>query len=199
MSLIVAGAGPGNIRLLTNEVLEEIKNADIAAAFDRIADEIRTIRSDAVTLESLTDIFTLPITEKKVLVLASGDPCFFGITSYLKNKGVQIDKILTGISSMQYFMSVLQKQWHNLKFYSLHGRDADFLQMKNDDCFFILTDKINNPNFISQELKKNNFFGKIYIGYNLSYEDENIEVYNIGEKIKVRSFLNTVMIENEKH
>ncbi|WP_024468726.1 precorrin-6y C5,15-methyltransferase (decarboxylating) subunit CbiE [Treponema pedis] len=199
MGLIIAGAGPGNIRLLTGEVLEEIKNADIVASFERIADDLKTIKSGVLKLKSLTDIIDLPFGEKRVLVLASGDPCFFGITAYLKTKNINMEKVLTGISSMQYFMCKLQKQWHSLKFYSLHGRSADFTQMKNDKAFFILTDKTNNPDFISQELKRNTFFGKIYVGYNLSYEDECVEVYNIGEKIKVKSFLNTVMVENEKY
>lgn len=199
MSLIIAGAGPGNIQLLTGEVLEEIKNADIIAAFERIADDVKVIRNDILKLTALNEILTLPFKEKRVTVLASGDPCFFGITAYLKTKGCVIDKVLSGISSMQYFMCKIQKPWHSLKFYSLHGRGADLKQMKNDTTFFILTDKINNPDFISRELRRNNFCGKIYVGYNLSYADESIEVYTIGEKIIVKSFLNTVMIENETY
>lgn len=199
MSLIVAGAGPGNPNLLTYEVAEKIKTADIAAGFDRIIDDIKNIRKDVIKLKTITEIIKLPIKEKEVLILASGDPCFFGITQYLQNNGITIDKVMPGISSMQYLMNAIQKQWQSLKFYSLHGRTADFSSMKTDKEFFILTDKKHNPDFISQELKKHNFSGKIYIGYNLSYEDERIEIYNIGDKINIKSFLNTVMVENEKY
>lgn len=199
MSLIVAGAGPGNVNLLTKEVIDQINICDVVVAFDRIANDIKILRNDVIKLNSIMEILSLPIADKKVLVLASGDPCFFSITEFLKKTEMPIDRVCTGISSMQYFMASMQMQWQNINFHSFHGRSPDFSKMKNQERFFILTDKKNNPNFISQELSKNNFIGKIYVGYNLSYDDECVEIYNIGDYIEVKSFLNTVLIENEIH
>ncbi|UTC63940.1 precorrin-6y C5,15-methyltransferase (decarboxylating) subunit CbiE [Treponema sp. OMZ 788] len=199
MSLIIAGAGPGNIELLTQEAVRAIKDADIVAGFERIASDIQPIRNDVKHLKTISDILDLPIDTKKVLVLASGDPCFFGITEFVKKKNIKIEKVITGISSMQYLMCKLQKQWQNLIFYSFHGREADFTEMHNKESFFILTDKANNPDTISARLKKEGFIGRLFVGYNLSYPDEAIEEYNIGDKIIVKSFLNTVLVQNEKH
>lgn len=196
MKLTVAGAGPGNPALITQEVLQEIKNTDIVVGFERIADDLKTIRPDIIKIKKVNDI--LPITEQNndVVILASGDPCFFGITEFLKTKGLKIDKVLTGISSMQYLMSKLQKQWQYVKFYSFHGRVPDFSELKKEKVFFILTDKTNTPDFISQKLKKIGIRGSIYVGYNLSYEDELIETYSIGDSIPIKSFLNTVLVES---
>ncbi|UTC67450.1 MULTISPECIES: precorrin-6y C5,15-methyltransferase (decarboxylating) subunit CbiE [unclassified Treponema] len=199
MSLIIAGAGPGNIELLTQEAVREIKEADIVAGFERIALDIKCLRSDVIRLKSISEILDLPIETKKVLVLASGDPCFFGITEFIKKKNIKIEKVITGISSMQYLMSKLQRQWQTLLFYSFHGRDADFREMHSKDSFFILTDKTNNPDTISARLKEEGFNGKLFVGYNLSYPDESIEEYEIGDKIIVKSFLNTVLVQNEKY
>ncbi|UTY30587.1 precorrin-6y C5,15-methyltransferase (decarboxylating) subunit CbiE [Treponema putidum] len=199
MPLTVAGAGPGNIELLTQEVIHIIKEADIVAGFERIASDVKPIRNDVKTLNGISGILDLPIEIKKVLVLASGDPCFFGITEFIKKKNIKIEKIITGISSMQYFMSKLQKPWQSIPFYSFHGREIDFSEIKHKDSFFILTDKTNNPDTISARLKKESFKGRPFVGYNLSYPDESIEEYNIGDKITVKSFLNTVLVQNEKY
>ncbi|UTC78678.1 precorrin-6y C5,15-methyltransferase (decarboxylating) subunit CbiE [Treponema sp. OMZ 799] len=199
MPLIIAGAGPGNIELLTQEAVRTIKDADIVAGFERIASDIQPIRDDVKVLKTISEILDLPIESKKVLVLASGDPCFFGITEFVKKKNIKIEKIITGISSMQYLMNKLQKQWQALSFYSFHGREVDFSSMKDKESFFILTDKTNNPDTISARLKEEGFRGRLFVGYNLSYPDELIEEYNIGDKIIVKSFLNTVLVENEKY
>ena len=199
MPLTVAGAGPGNIELLTHEAICAIKDADIVAGFERIASDVKPIRNDVKTLKGISEILDLPIETKKVLVLASGDPCFFGITEFIKNKNIKIEKVISGISSMQYFMSKLQKQWQTLPFYSLHGRETDFTEMHSKDSFFILTDKTNNPDTISARLKEEGFKGRLFVGYNLSYPDESIEEYSIGDKIIVKSFLNTVLVQNEKY
>lgn len=199
MPLTVAGAGPGNIELLTQEAICAIKDADIVAGFERIASDVKPIRNDVKTLKGISEILDLPIETKKVLVLASGDPCFFGITEFIKNKNIKIEKVITGISSMQYFMGKLQKQWQSLPFYSFHGRETDFTEMRSKESFFILTDKTNNPDTISARLKEEGFKGRLFVGYNLSYPDESIEEYTIGDKIIVKSFLNTVLVQNEKY
>ena len=199
MPLTVVGAGPGNIELLTQEAIHAIKDADIVAGFERIASDVKPIRNDVKTLKGISEILDLPIETKKVLVLASGDPCFFGITEFIKNKNIKIEKVITGISSMQYFMSKLQKQWQALPFFSFHGRETDFTEMHSKERFFILTDKTNNPDTISARLKEEGFRGRLFVGYNLSYPDESIEEYNIGDKIIVKSFLNTVLVQNEKY
>lgn len=199
MPLTVAGAGPGNIELLTQEAICAIKDADMVAGFERIASDVKPIRNDVKTLKGISEILDLPIETKKVLVLASGDPCFFGITEFIKNKNIKIEKVISGISSMQYFMSKLQKQWQALPFYSFHGREVDFTEMHSKESFFILTDKTNNPDTISTRLKEEGFKGRLFVGYNLSYPDESIEEYTIGDKIIVKSFLNTVLVQNEKY
>ena len=199
MPLTVVGAGPGNIELLTQEAIRAIKDADIVAGFERIASDVRPIRNDVKTLKGISEILDLPIETKKVLVLASGDPCFFGITEFIKNKNIKIEKVITGISSMQYFMAKIQKQWQTLPFYSFHGRETYFTEMHSKDSFFILTDKTNNPDIISARLKEEGFKGRLFVGYNLSYPDESIEEYTIGDKIIVKSFLNTVLVQNEKY
>ena len=135
--------------------------------------------------------------EKEILLLASGDPNFFGIVDFLKGKGLPIKEVLPGLSSFQYLMGKLQKSWQNAFFLSLHGREDNLEKIKSHKLSILLIDKFNTPDKISKELYRLNIKGKIYVGFNLSYDDEKIIIKNIGEEIENISSLGVVIIENK--
>ena len=90
-----------------------------------------------------------------------------------------LGKIYPGISSIQCMAAAIKKSWHDMDLVSLHGRDYDLKNINRDTIF--LTDKEMTPNRISQELFKLGKRGKVFAGYNLSYEDELIEEFDLGE------------------
>lgn len=194
--LTVAGAGTGSIEQLTVGVYEKLKSADRVLAFGRIGGSFSTIRSDILTVSRVEEVLQhLPSEEEDLLLLASGDPCFFGIIELLKRNQVKIDHICPGISSMQYLASRLDLSWHDATFLSFHGRElkSDFSSKK----YFILTDRINNPDVISDFFYQGGCRGKILAGYQLSYPDELIIEKKIGEHIPVLDKPCVVVILNE--
>lgn len=195
--LKVAGVGPGSPDYLTRDVELEMKNTENILAFGRIAESLKDIREDIVKVERVDQVLEFLKEDSDTLLLASGDPNFFGIVNFLKNKGIEIERILPGISSFQYMMCKLQKSWHYAKFLSLHGREDDLNIVRNHQLTIILIDKDNMPSTISDRLFKIGIRGKIYAGFNLSYDDEEIIAVNIGEKIRDISSLGVVVIENE--
>lgn len=195
--LVVAGVGPGNLEYITAGVLKEIKNAKNILAFGRVGESIKSLREDFTKVTKVDQIVEFLNLEDDVLLLASGDPMFFGIVEYLKKKGIKIDKVLPGLSSFQYMMSKIEMSWHHASFISFHGRELDFSQFYKSRLIVALVDKINNPDSISRELYKNGFRGKMHIGYNLSYEDEKIIEVSIGDNVESYSNLAVVVIENE--
>ena len=134
---------------------------------------------------------------KNILLLASGDPCFYGIVEFLKKNQIPIKKVLPGLSSFQYMTAKLGKGWGYAKFLSLHGRNKGLEEIKDSRLTIILTDKYHTPSYISEELSKLGLKGIIYVGFNLSYEDERIIKGNIGDKIEDVSTLSVVIIEHE--
>lgn len=94
-------------------------------------------------------------------------------------------------------MAKLNKSWHKAAFISLHGRKGDLDKVKENKLSIILTDWKTPPSLISKKLKALGLKGKIYVGYNLSYEDEMIDERAIGEEIEDISDLVIVVIENE--
>jgi len=193
----IAGIGPGHPKYLTEEVKDVIKEADYIIAFNRVAKSLANLRSDIKVINKVEDIETVIKLKENVLILASGDPCFYGVMEYFKDKGIAIDKIMPGLSSFQYMMTKLQKSWHKAKFISLHGRDAGLEEVKDCLLSILLTDNKNPPSIISQRLKSMGLKGTIYVGYNLSYDDERIIKGEIGDRFDDFSTLAVMVVENE--
>ncbi|NLK44313.1 MAG: precorrin-6y C5,15-methyltransferase (decarboxylating) subunit CbiE [Tissierellia bacterium] len=195
--LIVAGVGPGNPKYLTLDVKMRIEKAKYILAFGRVTNSLKHIREDIIQVNKVEEILKYMDKEKEILLLASGDPNFFGIVDFLKGKGLPIKEVLPGLSSFQYLMGKLQKSWQNAFFLSLHGREDNLEKIKSHKLSILLIDKFNTPDKISKELYRLNIKGKIYVGFNLSYDDEKIIIKNIGEEIENISSLGVVIIENK--
>lgn len=195
--LSIAGVGPGNPRYLTVDVAERIRDADKVIAFGRVGSSIKSIREDFTQVNRVDEVLEKLHDNKDILLLASGDPNFFGIVNYIKEKGVDIDEVLPGLSSFQYMMAKLKKSWQGARFISLHGRKFDFNEIVENELIIALIDKNNSPTYISNELYKLGFNGNMYVGFNLSYDDERIIEVKIGDEIRDYSSLGVVVIENQ--
>ncbi|MGV8981108.1 precorrin-6y C5,15-methyltransferase (decarboxylating) subunit CbiE [Clostridium sp.] len=193
----IVGMGPGNINYLTMEAINTIKFADKVIAFGRIAGTAKIIVNDVIEVNKVQEIIENLDDKVTTVVLASGDPCYFGIIDYLIKKGVVVGEVIPGISSFQYMMTKLKKSWQDALLISLHGRDESLQKVIKSKLSVILTDSKNNPNFISKQLCTLGVVGKIYTGYNLSYDDEIILCNNIGDEIEIAGNISVVVIENE--
>ncbi|MBU8907812.1 precorrin-6y C5,15-methyltransferase (decarboxylating) subunit CbiE [Desertibacillus haloalkaliphilus] len=91
--------------------------------------------------------------EKQTVVLASGDPLFYGIGSYLAKKLESVE-IYPHISSIQEAFAKLQESWQDCTFISVHGRKMKGLAQKVDGCqkVCLLTDEENTPAAIANYL-----------------------------------------------
>lgn len=193
----VIGMGPGNIKYLPTYAFEIIKNSKCLAAFGRFSRDIEKLGLEVKCIENVGEILNIAKEARNLDILASGDPLFFGIVDYLKRNGVIIDEIIPGISSFQYMMAKLQKNWQNFKLMSFHGREENLEKILKKGTFIILMDEKNTPKDISSKLYALGVRGKIYAGFNLSYDDEKIIIRSIGDEIEDVSKLSVVVVENE--
>ncbi len=191
----VIGAGPGDVKYLTVEAYEIIRSSPCAAAFGRISRLAGQLGANVIKVDRVEDILDIIGKTKDLDILASGDPCFFGITEYLKRNGIEIDEVIPGLSSFQYMMAKLGKSWEGAHFVSLHGRGGGGLAGAAAGMLVILTDRRNTPMQISAMLHEMGFSGKLYAGFELSYPEEKIVVKNIGEEIENYSDLSVVVAE----
>ncbi|NLY20316.1 MAG: precorrin-6y C5,15-methyltransferase (decarboxylating) subunit CbiE [Tissierellia bacterium] len=194
---MVAGVGPGNPKYMISEVAELVENMENVVAFGRVSKGLNEIRDDIKSVVKVSELNDLINEYDDLLILASGDPEFYGVTDYLKRSGIVIDRVVPGISSFQYLMCKLQKSWQNTNLFSLHGRDYELSEVLNNEMNICLTDSINTPNSISKSLYELGARGSITAGYNLSYDDELIISKKIGDTLDDISALAVVVIEIE--
>lgn len=195
--IFVVGAGPGRLKYLTLEAMELIKGAEYVIAFSRIGEEVSAIRKDIrkiTRVQELLEMLNEIGGEKNIVILASGDPNFFGIVELLKRNDLLLSHVSPGISSVQYMFSKLQKPYSHVVNHSVHGRDFDFTKLCGKTHSF-LVDSEKNANYISLGLKGAGFTGNICAGYNLSYEDEEIISFRIGDRIEEPSDLGVLVVE----
>jgi len=193
----LVGMGPGSMRHITCEVFEAIKKADKVIAFGRISKAAVELGKEIHQIQRVEEVDDMLDENCEIAILASGDPCFFGILDYLKRKGIQIDEVLPGISSMQYMMAKLKKSWHDAALVSFHGRECGIDRLRMTGTAVILTDSKYTPNYISHYLRDMGVKGRIFAGFNLSYEDELIIEAEIGADIVDVSTLAVVVTEHE--
>ncbi|MEJ2471069.1 MAG: precorrin-6y C5,15-methyltransferase (decarboxylating) subunit CbiE [Desulfuromonadales bacterium] len=89
------------------------------------------------------------------VVLASGDPLFFGIgRDFLRNLPESKLEFVPNVSSVQYAFAKIREPWDDAVFVSAAGRGLKGTvdQVVAHDKIAILTDQVNNPRAIAREL-----------------------------------------------
>lgn len=93
---------------------------------------------------------------KSVVVLADGDPLFFGIGATLARRlGAKAVTIVPAVSSLQEAAARLALPWHDVACISLHGRDswhALNVALMCDKSLCLLTDARHSPDKIVRHL-----------------------------------------------
>ncbi|MBP2132757.1 cobalt-precorrin-7 (C5)-methyltransferase [Methanomicrobium sp. W14] len=171
MKIIGAGCGPG---LLTEEAIENIRNANLIYGSGRAIDICRKYIGPKCEVHEITDYKGLKTLPENAVVLSTGDPMLAGL-GYLKGE------IVTGISSMQYAFAKLRISLTKAVVVNAHGKDHEEA-MKNAEeeierghIVFLIAD----PDFDTKRLcKKFTESGKdgikVSVCEDLGYENERI-------------------------
>lgn len=180
--ITVVGVGPGNPKLLTSYALEKIRKAKVLVGSKRLLEQFDT-RAKKIPYDKNFDLKNIDKFGDSIVVLASGDPLLYGIANtLLKNFGEEEIEIIPGISCVQYMASKLKVSLNDAKVVSFHGRKEKFEEVLNYKKIFIFTDKENTPQKIAKDLRKASCTDYvIFIGENLSYENEKIYKFTLRE------------------
>lgn len=201
----VVGLGPGHRDYILPIALKVINNSEVIIGGKRHLESIDTESKETYILdgrlESFIDFIKQNYNEKKIAVVVSGDTGFYSLLKYIKrNLNKEIIEVIPGISSMQYMFSKLGESWDDAYIGSLHGREENFIEkIKKYKKVGLLTDKKWTPSSIANELVKNNLSDRtIYVGENLSYEDEKIYKFKENDiKENAPYKMSVVVIINE--
>ena len=178
----IIGIGDNGAKSLSEEARRRVESADLIFGgerhlefFPQVKAEKRVVKSN---LKEVAQTIKAQMEKQRIVVLASGDPLFYGIGKYLFTK---IPKehfdVLPSISSMQLAFAKVRESWDDAVLVSLHAKPIEDLFEAAGEAkkIGLFTDDENTPNRIAAELVKNGFGPfKVYVCENLGGEDERI-------------------------
>ncbi len=149
-------------------------NADFLAAVDRAGgvvagrhqyNSLKKCMMDRripphVSVVPLLDCFSSMrsiVKEDDVVVLASGDPLFFGIGRRILDEFPEYEvSVVPAVSSMQLACARFTIPWDDAVFISLHGRNWDDFAVRvlSHHKTVLLTDSVNNPAAVAAKLSR---------------------------------------------
>ena len=192
--ITLVGAGPGSRGSMTLDAVEAVRSADRVLAFPRLKESLKFIRDDIVEIRRISEVEDA-VDKDHLAVVVSGDPLFYGLAATLKRRGISIDRIVPGLSSMQYAASKLQIPWHSMAFHSFHGREVDLDLLLDEKISCVLLDKHYSLTDLSEGLKEKGAVGLIHGASYLSYENEILETKPVGESFDIEDDLALGVIE----
>lgn len=200
----IVGIGPGNPKLLTGAAREAIEQSTILIGDKRMlanfAPGKRTY--DTIKTAEICKICSEADADKDVVsVLVSGDVGFFSLAKTISGKLPDCECVrYCGISSLVYFAQLLEMSWDDAKIVSMHGRRQNFIEaVAHNKKVFALTGGENSPQALCAKLCAHGLGGvTVYVGENLSYDDEKITCLTAEEGAeKTFGSLSVMMIIND--
>lgn len=152
----VIGIGEDGAGGLTPDSLSLVNNSEVLLGGERQLGFFGTYAGEKIVLQGGLKPFTDKLEEvwreRRTVVLASGDPLFFGIAGYLVRRfGPEHVQVIPHYSSVQLAFARLGDSWQDAELISLHGRPIQGLAQRMDGRHKValLTDANNTPAVIA--------------------------------------------------
>ena len=180
------GIGMGSEETLTIQGRRAVEEADLIIGARRMADAVALPGQD-ILYEYRSSEITKYIREhpeyERIVIALSGDVGFYsGARGLLKALDGNAE-IICGISSVVYFMSKIGLSWDDAKIVSAHGRACNLVSLiRTNQKVFAILGTSDGTAHLAQKLTD---YGmgevQLYVGENLSYENEKIFVKQAKE------------------
>ena len=183
VAVIGIGLSPAD---LTERHWQIIKAADVLVGGGRLLDYFKDSSTHKKIIDKNIDeavaFIKARMATETVVVLASGDPLFFGIGSILvKSLGPENVVIYPNISSIAAAFARIKEPWSQVRVVSLHGRKSEsklFKALDEEDIVAVFTDPSRNPAWIAKRLaEKGPAIFSICVLESLGSTDERIDWY----------------------
>jgi len=185
-SIHVIGAGIAGHEGFTPHALELINQSELLFGAERLLGLFPTFSGEKFTIDDSSMaamVARLQNCDCRAVVLASGDPLFFGLGRYLlRNLTGELIEFLPNVTSVQYAFAKIREPWDDSVFISAHGRPVEDVvdRIVANDKAAVLTDEINTPGAIGRELLSRRRGGyKAYLCENLGTDAEKIRVTDV--------------------
>jgi precorrin-6B C5,15-methyltransferase / cobalt-precorrin-6B C5,C15-methyltransferase len=187
VTVIGMGMTPKDLTAAHLAIIEEtdilIGGKRLLDYFDQCAAQKKIIDKN---IEGITDFVKQHMARQSIVVLASGDPLFFGIGARLvKALGAENVVFYPNISSVAAAFARLKEPWSNARVVSLHGRNNQDVLLKaleKENVVAVLTDPTNNPARLARRLIQEDFLNfKVAVLESLGSTEERSGWYSLEQ------------------
>ena len=180
---------------LTARHLEMINQADILVGGKRLLNLFEESRARKKIIDrdidGIVNFVKQEMKTKRVVVLASGDPMYFGIGRRLIDTiGARHTTVYPNISSVAAAFALIKEPWDDARVISLHGRknyNRLLRALEEEHKIAVFTDPKNNPAWLASHLLENQFFNyKMCVLENLGDSSEKFGWYTLREAAELK-------------
>jgi precorrin-6Y C5,15-methyltransferase (decarboxylating) len=163
--LLVIGIGDDGPAGLSREALEHIEHARVLAGGRRLLDFFPDWKGERLVIDAdlgrVVERLKACYARQKTVVLASGDPLYYGIGRVLLDGLPRSDLVfLPHVSSVQLAFAAVKETWNDARVVSVHGRPMSGLLpaiQEGAAKIAVFTDATNDPVAIAGFLAENGF------------------------------------------
>jgi precorrin-6Y C5,15-methyltransferase (decarboxylating) len=203
----IVGIGDDGINGLTIAARQLIDRAELLIGEEHALASVPPGRAERMVVGRelapvLERIAALPT--KRIVLLASGDPLFYGVARYLCDKlGKERFEVLPHVSSMQLAFARVKESWEEAFLTNLasHGLDRVLEQVRGAEKVGLFTTEATPPAAVAQGLLKQGIdYFSAYVCENLGSPDERVTQGELREIAGLEfSPLNVMILVRKPH
>jgi len=192
VSIIGMGMGPEDLTARHKAIIER---ADILVGGRRHLEQFNDIPAQkkpiGKDINGIIEFVRAQSKLQKIVVLASGDPLFYGIGARMADAlGARRVRIYPNISSVAAAFARIKEPWDDAAIISLHGRKNDdrlFSAMEGENKIAVFTDPKKNPAWLAARLIEKEFLNfKMCVLEALGNDSERFDWYPLPEAAKMK-------------
>jgi precorrin-6Y C5,15-methyltransferase (decarboxylating) len=203
----IIGVGDDGLEGLTSSARQLVEEADLLLGEGHVLSRIPETSAKRVTIDTGLDEAIRQVEaggERRVVVLAEGDPLFYGVARYLCNRlGKERFEVVPHVSSMQLAFARVKESWEEAFLTNLatHGILAVLEQIRSAEKVGLFTTDSCTPSEVAGTLLGHGIdYFTAYVCENLSSPDERVTCGELGELVDQEfAPLNVMILVRKPH
>jgi precorrin-6Y C5,15-methyltransferase (decarboxylating) len=178
----IIGVGADGAAGLTGQARDLLQHAEVVLGSENTLSLLPEVKAERVRLAGdlaeTVHAIESRLGRKRMVLVASGDPLFYGVAQYLCDKlGKDRFEVLPHVSSMQLAFARVKETWEEAFLTNLasHSLEAVLDRIRTAETVGIFTSKEEDPPTIARQLLARGIdYFKVYVCENLGGRDERV-------------------------
>ena len=187
--IYIIGVGSDGLAGLTARASELLNRADIILGSDSALSRVSELPAEQVRigpdLHEMVRVLESHLGRKRMVIVASGDPLFYGVARYLCDRlGKDRFEVLPHVSSMQLAFARIKESWEEAYLTNLanHPLETVLDRVRTAETVGLFTSEQEDPPAVARELLARGLdYFRAYVCENLGAPDERVTQGELAE------------------